>query len=80
VDKPSNVLLKTEKEVTLYSMVSSLFLWTIFIYNFLHGMYMEIQLNVPLFFISDVSMVSIDVHSGQLSDENVWGYQIRMLL
>ncbi len=80
MDKPSNVLLKTEKEVTLYSMVSSLFLWTIFIYNFLHGMYMEIQLNVPLFFISGVSMVSIDVHSGQLGDENAWGYQIGMLL
>jgi hypothetical protein len=36
-----NILLKNVKEVTLYSMVSSLLLWTIVIYNFLHGVYME---------------------------------------
>jgi hypothetical protein len=80
VDKPSNFLLRNVKETTLYSMANSFFLWTIFIYNFLHGMYMEIQLNVPLLFTSDVSMVSIDVHSSQPSDENAWGCRIGMLL
>ncbi len=73
VDKPSKFLLRNVKETTLYPMVNSLILWTIFIYNFLHGMYMEIQLNVPLLFISNVSMVSIDVRFGRHSDENSWG-------
>jgi hypothetical protein len=80
VDKPSNFLLRNVKETTLYPMVNSLLLWTIFIYNFLHGMYMEIQLNVPLLFTNDVSMVSIDVRSGQPGDEKAWGCRIEMLL
>jgi hypothetical protein len=71
VNKPSNFSLKNVKEVTLYSTVNSLLLWTIFIYDFLHGVYMELQLDLPLLFTSDVSMVSINVHSIQPNDEDV---------
>jgi hypothetical protein len=35
---------------------------------FLHGVYMELQLDLPLLFISDASMVLIDVRSSQPSD------------
>jgi hypothetical protein len=70
VDKPSNCFLRNVKEVTLYLTASSLFLWSIFIYNFLHGVYMELQLDLPLLFTSDASMVLIDVRSSQPSDED----------
>ncbi len=63
--------LRNVKEVTLYSTMSFFLLWSIFIYNFLHGVYMELQLDLPLLFTSDASMVSIDVCSNQVGDEYV---------
>jgi len=71
LDKPLNFFLRNVKETTLYLIVNSLLLWNISIYNFLHGVYMELQFDIPLLFIGDVSMVSIDVCFSQLSDEDV---------
>jgi hypothetical protein len=71
LDKPLNFFLRNVKEATLYLIVSYFLLWNIFIYNFLHGVYMELQLDLPLLFTGDVSMVSIDVHFSQLGDEDV---------
>jgi len=41
--------------------MSSFFLWTIFIYVFLHVVYMELLIDLPLLFINDASIVSMDV-------------------
>jgi len=77
VDKLLIFSLRNVKEVTLYSMVNSLLLWTIFIYDSLHGVYMELLLDLPLLFIGDVSMVSMDVHFSQPSDEDTMPMDVK---
>ncbi len=61
VDKPSNFSLRNLKKTTLYLIMSSFFLWTIFTYVFLHVVYMELLIDLPLLFINDALIVSMDV-------------------
>jgi hypothetical protein len=57
VDKPLIFSLRNVKKTTLYSMVCSSFLCTIFIYDFLHEVYMELLLDLLLLFVNDASML-----------------------
>jgi len=65
-----NFLIKNLEGAILYSIVSFFFSGLFSFMDFCMEVYMKLQLHLPLLFIGDVSMVSIDVHSRQPRDED----------